>query len=193
MKPAILRSADQPAGALRSWDDLPRHPDPVTTGTWAWSRLERELAQQVEWGLDPNPVWQRGNVWTDAQRVAYVEHVLRGGQSGRELLFVCTNWEATPAEGYALADGKQRLEAVRAFMRGELRAFADAARPEGYAVGDFAGRVPSRFEFLWRVVPCRSLVDVLDLYLRFNAGGTTHAQAELDRVQAMRDGLARGG
>lgn len=42
--------------------------------------LERTLQSYIEdWGLEMNPDFQRGNVWTREQQIAYVEFFFRGG------------------------------------------------------------------------------------------------------------------
>mgnify|MGYP007089698824 CR=1 FL=1 len=169
---------------------LPRAHWEVDVG---WKSLQYTLHLELAQGLDLNPPWQRGHVWSPAQQVAYVEHVLRAGESGKRLLFVCTSMNAGRPADYALLDGKQRLTAVLAFLRGELRVLPDARRPEGYAVQDFVGGASNlrlHVAFEWRILVAPTLSGMVDLYLRFNAGGTTHTPEELARVRALRAQLA---
>ncbi len=38
-----------------------------------------------EYGLQLNPDFQRGHVWAEEQQIAFVEFILRGGMTGRDL------------------------------------------------------------------------------------------------------------
>ena len=40
-----------------------------------------------EYGLILNPEFQRGHVWTEEQQEKYIEYVLKGGTSGKEIFF----------------------------------------------------------------------------------------------------------
>lgn len=186
-------------GALQS-DDLGdrRYPHAAYHLTLEWAYLEHHLSSELEIGLDLDPDFQRGHVWTDAQRVAYVEHILCGGESGRRLLVAHVGRYqgdyrhrkdgSIYLQDYSLVDGKQRLNAVRSFLRGEFRVFAGLkGRPEGWLYAEL-GRSFHRYTnaiFDWDLVVVQSRADLLKLYLRFNAGGTPHAPEEIERVRAM--------
>lgn len=168
------------------WRDIPQFPRAHYEIDIEWRYLERHIASQAEYGLDLDPDFQRAHVWTDAQRSAYVEYALKGGEVGRVLTFVCSDWEPIPVPGYAILDGKQRLESVRRFLRGDVRVFAGPAKPEGYAFGEFTGSLRSvQARFSWRVVIAPTRTDILRLYLQINAGGTPHTSDELDRVRGL--------
>lgn len=143
-----------------------------------------------DYGLDMQPEFQRGRVWSDAQRIAYIEGILRG--TVPEALRVIT-WNS-PAFGYhnpkqdglgetlLLVDGKQRLNAVLDFMDGKIKPF-------GLDVSDlldsaFSPKM-SDFSLVFKVLDFPYLRDVLDYYLRVNRGGTPHSEAELNRVAQM--------
>jgi hypothetical protein len=178
-------------GPVLSFREVPKFPTAHYQINVAWGDLEWHLARHTapDYGLDLDPPWQRAHVWTPEQRVRYIEHVLKGGEVGRNVTIVCREWGLTyPVPGYALLDGKQRIETVRAFLRGEVRVFPDAARPEGYAIQDFKGAARGlsfEYDFLWRVVICKTPADVIALYLAINAGGTPHTAEELERVRQM--------
>lgn len=81
--------------------------------------------------IDLSPAYQRGSVWTDAQRLALVRSLLEGVPIG--IIFL-NRREIT--EPYRVVDGKQRIEALRDFLDGSLRIPADwfdALRIEGVA------------------------------------------------------------
>jgi hypothetical protein len=144
-----------------------------------WESLERHLATEVEGGLDLNPDFQRGHVWTKEQQSRYVEYILRGGQSGKDLYFNHPRYQAGESGIYVIVDGKQRLEAVRSFLRGDTPAF-------GAYRSEWTGNMRGLFlRFSWNVASLRTRADVLEWYLDFNSGGTVHAQEEIDRVRQL--------
>jgi len=104
----------------------------------SWRYIEENLKQyadrkQIEGneGLDLDPDFQRGHVWTEKKQIAYVEFCLRGGQSSRDIYFNHPNWQGSYKGQMVLVDGKQRLEAVRKFIRNELPVF------DGHTLNDF--------------------------------------------------------
>lgn len=150
----------------------------------SWSRLEFHIEsanQDKRDFLDLNPDFQRAHVWTPEQQTSYCEYVLRGGTSGKELYFNCPDYSMGSSEGpYVIVDGKQRLEAVRRFMRGEIPAF-------GYLRGEYTDGEPDMLiaRFSWNIGGLRTRAEVLEWYLNFNAGGTVHTPDELDRVRQL--------
>ena len=48
----------------------------------AMERLEMWASSPLYDGLDLDPPFQRGHVWTDDQRSAYMEYILSGGYTG---------------------------------------------------------------------------------------------------------------
>lgn len=149
-----------------------------------WMRIELHLEQFAQsLNVDLDPDFQRAHVWTREQQIAYVEFVLQGGATGRDILWNCSTWHS-PAKGsdrdtIVLVDGKQRLQAVREFMANRLPAFGSLYR-------EFGGVLrPSVARFVWRINDLATRQQVLEWYLSLNAGGTVHAPAEIARVRAM--------
>lgn len=56
--------------------------------------------------FDLNPPYQRASVWTETQRRNLIESLLRGIRTGEPM--------------YAIVDGKQRVETIRAFVDSEF-------------------------------------------------------------------------
>jgi hypothetical protein len=150
----------------------------------SWPHLERHLQSLSEtsgtmMGLELDPDFQRAHVWDDAKRTAYVEFVMRGGKSSRTLLFNCKGWMRGFEGPIQIVDGKQRLEAVRMFLRGDLRAF-------GLLVHEFEGPMPSlEWDFVIHMNDLPTRAGVLRWYLELNSGGVVHTDDELDRVRAL--------
>jgi len=146
-----------------------------------WDYLEHQLAHYADdMGLDLDPDFQRGHVWTEAQQIAYVEHCLRGGKSTNMLHWNCHDWrENTGMHPVVLVDGKQRLTAARAFISGELRAF-------GSTISEYTDRLriaDCRFKF--HINDLKTRAEVLQWYLELNAGGVVHTDEELDKVREL--------
>ena len=143
-----------------------------------WDHLEFHISTSVEeTKLDLNPDFQRGHVWTEQQQSAFCEYILKGGTSGKELYFNHPGWMKDWKGEYVIVDGKQRLEAVRCFMRNEIKVF-------GHYLSEFSNKpdiITARFS--WNVASVKTRAEVLQWYLDFNAGGTPHSQDEIERVR----------
>ena len=145
--------------------------------------LKRQLADyQSSYGLDLDVDFQRAHVWTSAQRTAFVEHLLRGGQGSNLIRFNRPNWprqQDRQAAPMLLVDGKQRLTAVLKFLQDELPAF-------GHTLSQYNDPLPlitGRLKFMVNNLPSRSAV--LQWYLEINAGGTPHTPEELEKVRRL--------
>jgi uncharacterized protein with ParB-like and HNH nuclease domain len=159
-----------------------RNPSYRVTTDWKYllSTLERwtdEREGPAKLNLDPD--FQRGHVWTEAQQIAYVEYVLQGGISGRDLYFNCTGWQGSYEGPFVIVDGKQRLNAVLKFLRNELPIFG------GHLMKDIEGRLPTTATFNICVNDLKTRAEVLQWYLEMNTGGTPHTEQEIEKVKAM--------
>jgi hypothetical protein len=147
-----------------------------------WRSLEQWVEEQCAQGLDLDPDFQRGHVWTVRQQSAYVEFVLRGGNTGKDILTNHPGWQGRGShEGpYVLVDGKQRLTAVLAFLRARVTAF-------GHKYSSFTDRagVKLNLSFNWNVNDLQTRAEVLQWYLDLNTGGTVHADEEIEKVKAL--------
>lgn len=145
---------------------------------WLEQQGEREGSGQT---LSLDPDFQRVHVWTKDQQTAYCEFILRGGESGRVLYWNHPNWMGSFEGALTLVDGKQRLEAVRSFLRDEVSVFG------GHKASDLERRFLSicHADFRMRIAKLRTRKEVLSWYLMINAGGTPHTTEELDRVRGL--------
>lgn len=149
-----------------------------------WNFLEKHLEHWNEprrnspLVLDPD--FQRAHVWTEEKQIKYVEYVLRNGQSSRNIYFNCSSWQQeynTPVE---LVDGKQRLEAVRAFLRNEIPAFNSFFKEYTDRL-----RMGNGCDFVFHVNNLKTRKEVLQWYLDLNEGGVVHTTAELNKVKKL--------
>jgi hypothetical protein len=164
---------------MARFQDIPQFPHCSYRCDVSWTYLDWHIEKEREGGLDLDPDFQRAHVWTPDQQSKYVEYILQGGTSGKELYFNCKDWHRGGRELYVIVDGKQRLEAVREFMRNNVTAF-------GYRFHHFTDKpdiLTARFS--WNVASLNTRAEVLQWYLNFNSGGTVHTEEELARVRAL--------
>lgn len=152
--------------------------------------LVRYIEEEVEtMGLQLNPNFQRGHVWTEEQQIAWLEYHFRGGKSGNTIYLNNPFWystrEAKDAEykDYVCVDGLQRITAAQKFIHNEIKVF---------------GSYYNEFEDGMRVLPQTMILNVNDLktekevlqwYIDMNSGGTPHTNEEIERVKRMIDEL----
>lgn len=148
----------------------------------SWRYLEDWITNHTNKGegitsLDLEPDFQRGHVWKKSQQVAYVEYCLKGGAQNNKLLFNCVGWMGNFKGPFVIVDGKQRLEAVRKFLRDDLEVF-------GQKCSEF-GKLPHEYHFVVNINNLKTREEVLQWYLEMNSGGTPHTKAELDKVRVL--------
>lgn len=132
-------------------------------------------------GLLLYPDFQRGHVWSEKQQIAFVEFLLRGGKTGRDLYFNCPSWEYQVEQGayneFVCVDGLQRITAIRRFIRSEIPVFGSYYREYTDSLRDSTDTMRVHINDL------KSRREVLQWYIDLNAGGTPHSDAEIDRVR----------
>lgn len=134
---------------------------------------------QEECGLELNPDFQRGHVWTEKQQIAYIEFLLRRGKSGRVIYFNCPTWSHGSRDGwFVCVDGLQRTTAIMRFINNEISAF-------GCFYKDFEDRLPTEIDVLVNINELQTREEVLKWYIEMNEGGTPHTEEEINRVKAM--------
>jgi hypothetical protein len=161
---------------------------------FAWRYVDKALAdfeKDCE-GLELNPDFQRGHVWTSEQQQAYIENAMRGvvSSAGMVIQFNCRNWHETRqvkdsdlTNGIQCIDGLQRLTAVRDYAAGKVEPFGMAVHEWKDTNWDIH-RMQFRLKFA--IYDFQYRLDVLDHYLALNAGGTPHPVEEIARVRALR-------
>lgn len=166
---------------MLSFQDIPQFPKAAYEVDVSWNYIEQQIEGFTkDFGLDLNPDFQRAHVWTEDQQRAYIEYIMQGGEVGKNITFNCPGWRSMAKNGrMEIVDGKQRLEAVRKFLRNDLHVF-------GYKYLEFTGKLRiTTHGFKWRVCELNKRSDLLRLYLNINAGGTPHTDRELARVRRL--------
>ena len=148
------------------------------------SRIVGYIDELVGEGLNLNPDFQRGHVWTDKQRTEYVEYALKGGKSGRLIYLNNPSWNRKVKDGcyndFVIVDGKQRIEAWRKFIDNEIKAF-DSYYKEYTDIHPL-----SSCETLEVVInDLKTKADVLRWYIDMNSCGVVHSDEEIDRVRIL--------
>lgn len=132
-----------------------------------------------EYGLQLNPDFQRGHVWTEEQQIAFIEYLLRGGKTGKDLYFNHVGWNRMYKGEFVCVDGLQRITAILRFMNNEIRAF-------GALLSEFEDKLPwSDYNMKIHINNLKDRKDVLQWYIDFNEGGTPHTKDEINRVKQL--------
>ena len=135
--------------------------------------------EEQENGLQMNPDFQRTHVWTEEQQVKFVEFILRGGQTGRDLYFNHPGWLGNFKGDFVCVDGKQRVTALQRFLSDEIRVF-------GQRYSDFGEKTNELdCSMIIHVNNLQTRAEVLQWYIEMNTGGTPHAAEEIERVKAL--------
>lgn len=131
-----------------------------------------------EYNLDIEPDFQRGHVWTPEQQTAYIEFLLQGGDSGRDIFFNHPGWQTSYEGDMVLVDGLQRLTAIRKFLNDEVPVFGSHtfSQIENISLNDH------RLYMNIHVNCLQTRKEVLEWYVFMNSG-VAHTKEELDRVK----------
>lgn len=142
------------------------------------------IEKQTEiYGLQLNPDFQRGHVWTENQQIAWLEFFLKGGKTGRVLYFNYPSWNSSIKDGdyndFVCVDGLQRIIAIYKFMNGEIPVF-------GSYISEYEDKMSlMRNSIKVNINDLKSKKEVLQWYVDMNAGGTPHTNEEINRIKKM--------
>jgi uncharacterized protein with ParB-like and HNH nuclease domain len=158
-----------------NFKDIKRFPHSSYKVDASWDYLEEMLKSwdRKETPLLLQPDFQRGYVWSKFQQESYIEYCLRGGRAALDIFFNCPSWQGGYCDPIELIDGQQRLGAVRAFLRNEVKAY-------GNYYSEFEGRLHSidnRLTFHMFCIKDRR--DLLNFYIELNTGGSVHTETDL--------------
>lgn len=136
-----------------------------------------------QYGLQLNPKFQRGHVWTEEQQIKWLEFFLRGGRTSRVIYLNKPDWHSKVNDGayndFVCVDGLQRLTAIRRFMNGEIPVF-------GSYIHEFEDKMNiARDSIKVNINDLKSEKEVLQWYVDMNAGGTPHTNEEIEKVRKM--------
>jgi hypothetical protein len=144
-------------GRYKDWQEKPQESNPFGYRTVMGFNL---------------PSWQRGLVWTERQKIAFIESAWRGIGIGAYTYNVA---EIGSAYDYLLIDGQQRMNAIECYLADEFPVF-------GYRwseVTDVDRRMWSMTTIFGSYVTDTKDEDYLrNYYDLMNFGGTAHRESE---------------
>lgn len=129
---------------------------------------------------DLSPPYQRKSCWTVEQQERFMGHMLTGG----EIMPIVI--QRVPDCGKAeVLDGKQRLEAMLAFLDGRC----GAVLPDGRRImrADLPGRL-SRVTFRMRYINL-PFEERKDFYIRLNSAGSPHTPEDLEHARNAKENI----
>lgn len=149
------------------------------------SSIESLLNKHYLSGVDFNPEYQRGLVWTDAEREALLESIFMGADIGRFVFRVknddeVESWEDPDLE---IVDGKQRMTTLLHFYEGRFPY-------RGVYYPDLSPMDKRRIrDASVSIAEVRNLKrkDVLRLFLLLNRSGKPMEERNIERVRLMLD------
>lgn len=159
---------------------------------FGFDRRDKEFYAKI---IELNPVFQRGNVWTQEQQITFVENFIRNPQSVNKQIYFndgCIFNKLEPnaensyiAGKYCCLDGLQRLTALLDFIDGKFAIF------DGQLTYEMIEDSPNKFEILsdcmldFNDMLFKTNQEVIDFYVDFNSAGTVHSQEEIERVKSL--------
>ena len=160
--------------------DIPQF---TRSGNWECNFDIRGFVEQIEkWevedGLQLNPDFQRGHVWTEEQQITFIEFILKGGTTARVVYLNHPGWMGDFEGEFVCVDGLQRITAVKRFIHNEIKAY-------GYFYKEFEGSPRMMNNLRININNLKTRKEVLQWYLEFNSNGTIHTKEELDKVKKL--------
>lgn len=147
--------------------DYPLYMIPEKIADW-----QKELNLQLE------PDFQRAHVWNKDKQIAFIEFLLKGGNSGKDIYFNHPQWQGNYKGEFVLVDGLQRITACLDFMNNKIPVFGN------YYYSNFEDK-PYHINLKLHVNDLKTRKEVLNWYLEMNSGGVVHTEDELNKVRKM--------
>lgn len=145
----------------------------------SWDYLQDWIDNQDGISFDLDPPYQRGYVWTEEQKIAYIEYILKGGISGKDIFWNCPGWMSNFKGPLELVDGKQRISAVLDFLNNKIKVF-------GRFFNEYEDKIrlcgPT---FIFHVHDLEDRKAVVQWYLDMNTGGSVHTEKDLQPAYEM--------
>jgi len=139
-----------------------------------WTYL-RQWLNSHEVNLDPD--FQREYIWNQKQKEQYIEWILRGGQSGKDIYFNHPGWFKGFEGEMIIVDGKQRVNAVLDFLDNRVKAY-------NYYYKEYEDKINYLMaSFSVYIADLEKRIDVLKWYIDMNTGGTYHTDKEINHVK----------
>lgn len=165
--------------------DIPKF---TKDGNWQadfdFIQLIKFIDEHIEnYGLQLNPDFQRGHVWTEEQQIKWIEFFLRGGRTSRIIYLNKPDWNCSVPDGayndFVCVDGLQRLIAIRKFVDSKIPVF-------GSYINEFEDTMSLVRDCIKvNINNLKTEKEVLQWYVDMNSGGIPHTNDEIERVRKM--------
>lgn len=167
------------------FDDIPKFTRSssysIDVGIRDIERTIDRFSRHADCGIQLEPDFQRAHVWNAEQQTRFVEFLLRGGDSSRDVYWNCKGWMSSYEGPMVLVDGLQRVTAVRMFIRNEIPAFGTL----WVNFDDSGSAVWDRASLKFHVNDLGTREEVLQWYIDLNAGGVAHTDEEIHKVRML--------
>lgn len=163
---------------ITTFKDIPKF---IWHGSYQVDIMLRYLPEAIngyikDYNLNMSPDYQRGHVWTRKQQKAYVEYLLKGGMSSRNIYFNCPGWGTTFEQKMELVDGKQRITALLLFLNNEFPVFNSF-------YNEFTDKIDSCNTVKFCINCLKKKSEVIQWYIEMNAGGVVHTDEEIEKAR----------
>jgi len=140
-------------------------------------RLKTNL-EQYNINLDPD--YQRNYVWSGLQKSKFVGALIENHKAIPPFWFNRTKDFASSE----VVDGKQRIEACLTWLKDDIPAICPCEKVVWYSDLDEVDHrgINNSITLRWNFVELPR-VEVMEFYLRLNAGGTVHTEDDLNKVR----------
>lgn len=167
-------------GRFMRFKDIPKR---IEFGNYKVDVSLRHLKSTIQdyisdFNLDLCPNFQRGHVWSNEQRIRFVEFMLEGGRTS-PILLNHTNWRNLKTkldDRFVVVDGLQRLTSLLMFLDDKISVY------DNYVYSEFDN---VKFNIQIYINDLKTEKEVLQWYLQLNEGGTPHTKDEIDKVKNM--------
>lgn len=142
--------------------------------------IDSLLHRHYWWGIDTEPEYQRGNVWSLEDKVALIDSIFNDIEIGR-IVLMKRDFSESRQNSYEIIDGKQRLTALVEF-------FEDRFQYKGLFYSQMHPQDQNHFENKQLAIietPQLSREEVLEYFVRLNTAGRPVNPDHLEKVKSM--------
>ena len=150
--------------------------------------IESLIHRYYNFGVDMNPDYQRGFVWTQEDKEFLIDSIFTGIDIGK-FGFVRNNDEEWKKTGYSyeILDGKQRLNTIIEF-------YEDRITYKGYTYSQLGWE--DRYTFREHMVSVAEVKEfdrksILESFLSLNRGGRVMDKSQIEKVEKMLENLSK--
>lgn len=124
------------------------------------------------YNLNMSPEYQRWYVWTEDQKIKYVEYFLKWWRSWRDIFLNCPKWQRSGTEEkMEVVDWKQRLTALLEYLDNKFPAFWHYHK-------EYSGFMQCPALNI-HINDLENPKDIVQWYLDMNTGGAIHTEEDL--------------